>query len=315
MTAKKLGGLAPLLLTMLLLAACGQVVTRPAPKHAATRTPTATLAPPVIVPTPTPDNYIPPPTATPTVTPEPIIHSIQAGENLFIIAAQYGVSRDLLREVNGIENERALQVGQKLLIPVAGWGGPAEPTPTVTPTPLPAVVENVYFHPSPLGELTVLGEVRNASASDLERVTVQIALFDDADRLLASQAATIALDALTPGQRSPFAVLFSEAPERYASYEATVLSAVLAYVGTMQRNLAPVDVALEQRDQGLVVLTGTSAQRRALWKRWTWSWSPPCTIHWAGWWARAAWPAIRQPSPLAAAKPVFSLRSFQPALC
>ena len=256
MTLKKLGGLAPLLLTLFLLAACGQMVTRPPAKAAATRTPTATLAPPVIVPTATADTYIAPPTATPTVTPEPIIHSIQAGENLFIIAAQYGVSRDLLREVNGIENERALQVGQKLLIPVAGWGGPAEPTPTVTPTPLPAAVENVYFHPSPLGELTVLGEVVNVSASDLERVAVQIALFDDADRLLASQSATVALDALAPGQRSPFAVLFSPAPERYASYQATVLSAAPAYVGTMQRDLALVDVALEQRDQGLLILTG-----------------------------------------------------------
>lgn len=256
MTLKKFGVLAPLLLTLFLLAACGQMVTRPPAKAAATRTPTATLAPPVIVPTATADTYIAPPTATPTVTPEPIIHSIQAGENLFIIAAQYGVSRNLLREVNGIENERALQVGQKLLIPVAGWGGPAEPTPTVTPTPLPAAVENVYFHPSPLGELTVLGEVVNVSASDLERVAVQIALFDDADRLLASQSATVALDALAPGQRSPFAVLFSPAPERYASYQATVLSAAPAYVGTMQRDLAPVDVALEQRDQGLVILTG-----------------------------------------------------------
>ena len=256
MTLKKLGGLAPLLLTLLLLAACGQMVTRPPAKAAATRTPTATLAPPVIVPTATADTYIAPPTATPTVTPEPIIHSIQAGENLFIIAAQYGVSRNLLREVNGIENERALQVGQKLLIPVAGWGGPAEPTPTVTPTPLPAAVENVYFHPSPLGELTVLGEVVNVSASDLERVAVQIAVFDDADRLLASQSATVALDALAPGQRSPFAVLFSPAPERYASYQATVLSAAPAYVGTMQRDLALVDVALEQRDQGLLILTG-----------------------------------------------------------
>ncbi len=256
MTAKKFGGLAPLLLMILLLTACGQVVTRPAVRAAATRTPTATLAPPVIVPTSTPDNYIPPPTATPTVTPEPIIHSIQAGENLFIIAAQYGVSRDLLREVNGIENERALQVGQKLLIPVAGWGGPAEPTPTVTPTALPAAVENVFFHPSPLGELMVLGEVVNASATDLERVAVQIALFDDADRLLASQTATMALDALAPGQRSPFAVLFMETPERYASYQATVVSAAPAYVGTMQRDLEPVGVALEQHDQGLVALAG-----------------------------------------------------------
>jgi LysM repeat protein len=256
MTSKKLGGLAPLLLTMLLLTACGQLVTRPTARPGDTRTPTATLAPPVIVPTDTPDTYIPPPTATPTVTPEPIIHSIEAGENLFIIAAKYGVSRDLLREVNKIENERALQVGQNLLIPVAGWGGPAEPTPTVTPTPLPARIESVYFHPSPLGELTVLGDVVNASSRDLERVVAEITLYDEADRILASQSATIALDVLAPGQRSPFAVVFAQAPERYATYQATVLSAVPAYVGTMQRDLEAVDVALEQRSQGLVALSG-----------------------------------------------------------
>lgn len=244
------------LLSLVLLAACGQVVTRPKTPVAATRTPTPTLAPPTIQPTATPDDYTPPPTATPTVTPEPIMHSIQAGENLFTIAAQYGVSRDLLREVNQIENERALQVGQQLLIPVAGWGGPAEPTPTITPTPWPARVENVYFHPSPLGELTVLGEVVNASASDLERVVAQIALYDDADRVLASQSATIALDVLAPNQRSPFAVLFAQAPERYASYQATVLSAVPAYVGTMQRDLETVDVHLDQQTAGLATLSG-----------------------------------------------------------
>lgn len=242
---------------VLLLTACGQVVTRPTAQAAATRTPTATLAPPGITPTATPDTYIPPPTATPTATPEPIIHSIQPGENLYIIAARYDVAHDLLREVNGIENERALQVGQQLLIPVAGWGGPAEPTPTVTPTPWPAQVENVYFHPSPLGELTVLGEVVNASASDLEQVVVQIALYDDADRLLASQSTTVALDVLAPGQRSPFAVLFTQAPERYASYQATVLSAVPAYVGTRQRQLEPVDVTLDQQSTaGMARLSG-----------------------------------------------------------
>ncbi len=257
LTAKKLCGLAPVLLvTLILSTACGQMVTRPTPRPAATRTPTATLAPPVIIPTATPDTYVPPPTATPTATPEPIIHSIKAGENLFIIAAQYGVSRDLLREVNKIENERALQVGQLLLIPVAGWGGPAEPTPTVTPTPFPARVENVYFHPSPLGELTVLGDVVNGSGVELERVVVQIALFDEADRLLADASATTALDMLAPGQRSPFVVLFEQAPEHFASYQATVLSGVPAYVGTMHFDLQPVDVALERRSQGLVALAG-----------------------------------------------------------
>jgi hypothetical protein len=87
-------------------------------------------------------------------------------------------------------------------------------------------------------------------------VVAEITLYDEADRILASQSATIALDVLAPGQRSPFAVVFAQAPERYATYQATVLSAVPAYVGTMQRDLEAVDVALEQRSQGLVALSG-----------------------------------------------------------
>lgn len=255
-SANKLRTLALLLAPLALLAACGQVVTRPTERAAATQTATATLAPPTIQPTATSDSYSAPPTATPTATPEPIIHSIEAGENLYTIAALYDVSHDLLRDVNGIENERALQVGQKLIIPVAGWGGPAEPTPTATPTALPASVENVYFHPSPLDELTVLGEVVNASSVDLERVVVEIALFDQADRLLARQSAAVALDVLAPGQRSPFAVLFTQAPEQVAAFQATVLSAAPAFIGTMQRDLETVDVTLDQRSAGLATITG-----------------------------------------------------------
>ena len=245
-----------LALMLVLLTACGQVVTRPTARPTATATPSATPAPPTRIATATPDTYTPPPTATPTATPEPIIHVIKSGENLWTIAALYDVEHDLLRDVNGIENERALQIGQKLLIPVAGWGGPAEPTATPSATPLPAAVENVYFYPSPLGELTVLGEVVNTAGVDLERVVVQVALYDASDRLLASQSTAMALDALAPGQRSPFAVLFGKTPAGYASYQATVISAAPAYVGTLYRSLEPVGVTLVRASDGLVILSG-----------------------------------------------------------
>ena len=238
------------------LAACGQVITRPtaAPK------PTATSTVPVFAPTPTLtatiDTYRPAPSATATVTPEPILYRVEPGDTLDLIAARYGVPKSVLREVNGIENELALQVDQELIIPVTGWGGPAEPTPTVTPTPLPVAIENVYFQPSALGELAILGELHNLSATDLERVLVQITLFDDADRPLASQTATMAVDALAPDQRAPFALLFTEAPQRFASYQATVLSAEPAYVGSLQRELEPQNVIQESAGEGMVRLTG-----------------------------------------------------------
>jgi LysM repeat protein len=242
----------------LCLTGCGQVITRPTPAAAK---PTATPTQPVVAPTPLPtptatvDTYTPAPTATATATPEPIIYRVVAGDTLDRIAARYDVPKNVLREINGIENELALQVDQDLIIPVTGWGGPAEPTPTVTATPLPVAIENVTFQPSALGELTVLGEVRNLSAVDLERVLVQIALFDELDRPLVSRAATMALDAVAPGQRAPFAMHFDQVP-RFASYQATVLAAAPAYVGSLVRSLEPQGVSMESMGDGIVRLDG-----------------------------------------------------------
>jgi LysM repeat protein len=190
------------------------------------------------------------------VTPTPVIYRIQAGENLFIIAERFGVPHDLLRDINGIENERALQVGQELIIPVGGYTEPIKPTPTPTPTPLAVDVENVYFHPSPLGELAILGEVYNTSSVDLEQVQVQITLFDSADRPLAGAAAFTALDVVAPGQRAPFAMRISDAPARFASYQAQVLSAVPAYLGSLYRDLESREVSMQQRPRQPLQLEG-----------------------------------------------------------
>ena len=245
-----------------LLAACGQVITRPTAAPKPTATSTVPVFAPTLTPTATIDTYRPAPEATATATPEPILYRVEPGDTLDLIAARYGVPKSVLREVNGIENELALQVDQELIIPVAGWGGPAEPTPTVTPTPLPVAIENVYFQPSALGELAILGELRNLSAIDLERVLVQITLFDAADRPLASQTATMAVDALAPDQRAPFALLFTEAPQRFASYQATVLSAEPAYTGSLQRELEPQNVIQEIRRRGHGALDRTHPQHR-----------------------------------------------------
>lgn len=240
----------------LCLTGCGQVITRPTP---AAPMPTATPTQPVALPTETStatvDPYTPAPSATATATPEPIVYRVVPGDTLDLIAARYDVPKSVLREINGIENELALQVDQELIIPVAGWGGPAEPTPTVTPTPLPVAIENVTFQPSTLGELTVLGELRNRSSVDLERVLVQIALFDELDRPLVSRTATMALDAIAPEQQAPFAVHFDQVPP-FASYQATVLAAAPAYVGSLVRSLEPQDVLMELSDAGVLRLIG-----------------------------------------------------------
>lgn len=93
-------------------------------------TPLPTDAPPIAAETP------PPPPEGATAVPEPsptpeggineageIIHTVQAGENLYRIGLQHGISWVVIAEYNGITNPDAITVGQELRIP---------PTPTAT---------------------------------------------------------------------------------------------------------------------------------------------------------------------------------------
>ena len=93
-----------------------------------TATPTRTLAP---TPTSTPS-----PTSLPTSTPTPVpplVHQVQEGETLIVIAEQYGTTIDLILVLNPDVDPALIQVGQVLLIPVA------TPTPGPTSTPDPGV--------------------------------------------------------------------------------------------------------------------------------------------------------------------------------
>lgn len=65
-------------------------------------------------------------------TTEPRTHVVQAGENLYRIGLQYGVSWVVLAEANNITNPNRIVVGQELIIPGEGDG---DDTPTPTPPP------------------------------------------------------------------------------------------------------------------------------------------------------------------------------------
>lgn len=72
----------------------------------------------------------PSPTATPTPTQTftplpPLIHIVQKGESVGIIAKQYGVSEREVLEANGLQADSIIRIGQELIIP--------RPTPTPEP--------------------------------------------------------------------------------------------------------------------------------------------------------------------------------------
>ena len=91
-----------------------------------------TSLPPVLArPTPTPDGAAPPaePTPPPAVDPAApppaqetsptgeVIHTVQAGENLFRIGLRYGFTAAELAAYNGIPNPNVISVGQQIRIP------------------------------------------------------------------------------------------------------------------------------------------------------------------------------------------------------
>jgi len=204
----------------LLLCGCGQVITVPTP------TPLSTFAVelPTVTPraTSTPAPSTPAPSSTPTTTPAPVIYIVQKGDTLIDIARQFGISVEALQEANAILDPQLLQIGQELIIPREDHNpeGPA----TSTPTPLSFVVTGLGFYETPAGSLWCLGEVENTSGRDLERVQVQVSLYDEEDRMLVAESAFVALGIVPQGGKVPFAVLFANPPVSFAKYQAIALS-------------------------------------------------------------------------------------------
>jgi LysM repeat protein len=241
------------------LSGCGQIITlipttTPMPEATATFVPPAG---PTLVATATPAPFTPPPTPTPTATPAPTIYTVVPGDTLGRIATQFGISVAALQEENNILDPRTLQPGQQLVIPPpeAAGGGPAGARPT--PTPITFAHQKVHFSFTPLGGLWVLGEVENTSAFTLEQVRVGVRLLNEQQETLAEEEGLVLLNLIEPGRVAPFAILFEEAPKKFASYLIYPLSGVPAYEGGYYQNLAVEDLTSEGERYTSYTIQGT----------------------------------------------------------
>lgn len=143
---------------LLVLSACVRPVPQPEASPTAVPVENPTTAPEVIVPTPLPvETAVPYPapgdpveaaTATPmgettggetqpTATPSTNAagqqtHTVQPGETLFSISQQYNVPPEEIAAANNLANVNQLDVGQVLVIPVAGTTVPGGTTPPTT---------------------------------------------------------------------------------------------------------------------------------------------------------------------------------------
>jgi len=190
---------------------------------------------PIVVPRPTttPAPSTPRPTSTPAATPTPLIHTIAPGDNLWDLSRRYGISVSALQEANAILDPRRLRLGQESVIPQPE---PGEEQTIPTPTPLAYAIQGLTFHRTSAGSLWCLGEVWNTTGTTLEEVQVQVTLRDETGHTVATGQGVPALDAVAPGQRVPFALLFRDPPQRFEQYQAQPLRGTAALPGSHRYN-------------------------------------------------------------------------------
>ena len=146
----------------------------PAGELISTATPCPTLTPsPTFTATPGPtDTATPMPTTTPT-TPPLLIHVVESGDNLWDIAAYYGVSVDDIAEANAMADAHYLRLGQELVIPLEGFD-PNQPGALLTALPAASsqLCSGLDVHPAHeasryLGQFVCV-EFRVASTQDTD---------------------------------------------------------------------------------------------------------------------------------------------------
>jgi LysM repeat protein len=149
---------------------------------------------------------------------------VQKGDNLLAIAYQYDVSVQTLIEVNAIENPRALQIGQELIIP-ADDASTLAVQPTATPTPMPLRIVHLAFHRTPSGSTWCMGEVQNDRDEPLDMVQLQVSLYNVNGELAEQVTAFTVADVITGHGLAPFAILIPPAAASFAHHEVTVIGA------------------------------------------------------------------------------------------
>ena len=85
----------------------------------------------------------------PSVVATPLIHTVQAGDTITGLALQYDVPAEDIVAANQLQNPNFLQVGMKLVIPVAGV-----PLATVTHTPAPTATNTPIPWEPPSAQMT-----------------------------------------------------------------------------------------------------------------------------------------------------------------
>ncbi len=189
-------------------------------------------------PTSTPNIIIP---GTPLPSPTPFIYIIQAGDTFSELAERFKISQDDLRAANPDVSPNSMSIGTTLLIPNSS----ATAANASTPTPMPAPVIQTVCHPTADNGLWCFALIQNNTSDILENVSAQIALLDENNNVLASQAAFTPLDIIPANSSLPVFVFFPNISPK-VNAQVQLLSAIQApnsrYLpATLNNTIAQID--------------------------------------------------------------------------
>lgn len=99
--------------------------------------------------------YIVPVTQAKPAADGSIVHIVQSGQSLWMVAAHYGVEIDTLRKLNGLGAGDIIYIGQKIIIrgPTAATAAPASSPPAGSPT-APFTLQPTAFTPAAAAQTT-----------------------------------------------------------------------------------------------------------------------------------------------------------------
>ncbi|MBC7875964.1 MAG: LysM peptidoglycan-binding domain-containing protein [Anaerolineales bacterium] len=197
-----------------LITACGTASTQNASNNSLdpyiTTTASFTSTPNIIIP------------ETPLPTATPLIYTIQAGDTFSELAEQFKISQDDLRAANPDVSPNSMTIGTTLLIPNSS----NTTVDASIPTPVPAPVTQTVCHPTADNGLWCFALIQNNTSDLLENVSAQLTLLDENNNVLASQAAFMPLDIISPNSSLPVYVFFPNISTNNVEVQVKLLSAV-----------------------------------------------------------------------------------------
>lgn len=173
---------------------------------------------------------LPPPTAplippiTPIAAPTPIHYTIQVGDTLLGIAAQFGVSFEALKAANADLDPLALPINKTIVIPDAQFDVAGTPIlPTNTPAQLELSAPTCY--PSPTSTIVCMGWVANNLPQPVKRIQLNIRLLRRDSSVLAEGEIGIEQGIIPTGASAPYRILFAANWLEYAGAVVALRSA------------------------------------------------------------------------------------------